>query len=193
VAINRLDVASRSIDYFHNAGFFNLEGDDFDGLFHMKDGPEELPFLPYTEFAKFPAQRPAPDHLHSYAERLAIQHFARRPADNPVAAFARVFPGQVEKLAERPFDFFHKYAFNTLRQLGANFDLAASHLDWLRPDGSLAGAAGHARRISEVAKATQFQVARAVARRKFEPLATALDPAVEAWDALMGGLAGRLG
>lgn len=193
VAINRLDPANRSIDYFHNAGFFRLEGDDFDGLFHMKDGPEELPFLPYTEFAKFPAQRPAQGHLHSYAERLAKQHFARRPADNPVAAFARAFPGQVEKLAERPFDFFHKYAFNTLRQLGANFELAASHLDWLRPDGSLAEAAGHARRISEVAKATQFQVARAVARRKFEPLAAALDPAVDAWDALMRGLAGRLG
>lgn len=193
VAINRLDVASRSIDYFHNAGFFRLEGDDFDGLFHMNDGPEDLPFLPYTEFAKFPAQRPAHDHLHSYAERLARQHFARRPADNPVAAFARIFPGQVEKLAERPFDFFHKYAFNTLRQLGANFDLAASHLDWLRPDGSLGDAASHARRISEVAKATQFQVARALARRRFEPLATALDPAVEAWDALMHGLAGRLG
>jgi hypothetical protein len=193
VAINRLDVASRSIDYFHNAGFFRLEGDDFDGLFHMNDGPEDLPFLPYTEFAKFPAQWPAHDHLHLYAERLARQHFARRPADNPVAAFARVFPGQVEKLAERPFDFFHKYAFNTLRQLGANFDLAASHLDWLRPDGSLGDAASYARRISEVAKATQFQVARALARRRFEPLATALDPAVEAWDALMHGLAGRLG
>lgn len=193
VAINRLDLANRSIDYFHNAGFFHLEGDDFDGLFHMTDGPEQLPFLPYTEFAKFPAQRPAHDHLHSHAERLAKQHFARRPADNPVAAFAKAFPGQVEKVAERPFDFFHKYAFNTLRQLGANFELAASHLDWLRPDGSLAEAAGHARRISEVAKTTQFQVARAVARRKFEPLAAALAPAVEAWDGLMRGLAGRLG
>ena len=193
VAINRLDVANRSIDYFHNAGFFQLAGDDFDGLFHMKDGPEALPFLPYTEFAKFPAQRPAHGHLHAHAERLAKQHFARRPAHNPVAAFAKAFPGQVERLADRPFDFFHKYAFNTLRQLGANFELAASHLDWLRPDGSLAEAADSARRISEVAKAVQFQVARAVARRKFEPLATALDPAVEAWDALMRGLAGKLG
>lgn len=192
VAINRLDVAGRSIDYFHNAGFFRLEGDDFDGLFHMKDGPEELPFLPYTEFVKFPAQQPTPGHLRSEAERLAKQHFARRPTDNPVAAFAKLFPSQVEKVAERPFDFFHKYAFNTLRQLGANFELAASHLDWLRPDGSLVEAAGHARRISEVAKATQFQVARAVARRKFEPLATALDPAAEAWDALMRDLVGRL-
>ena len=158
----------------------------------MKDGPEELPFLPYTEFVKFPAQQPTPGHLRSEAERLAKQHFARRPTDNPVAAFAKLFPSQVEKVAERPFDFFHKYAFNTLRQLGANFELAASHLDWLRPDGSLVEAAGHARRISEVAKATQFQVARAVARRKFEPLATALDPAAEAWDALMRDLAGRL-
>lgn len=192
VAINRLDVDGRRIDYFHNAGFFGLQGDDFDGLFHMKDRPEELPFLPYTEFVKFPAQRPTPGHSRKVAERLVKQHFARRPVSNPVAAFAGVFPGQVEKVAERPFDFFHKYAFNTLRQLGANFELAASHLDWLRPDGSLAEAANHARRIAEVAKATQFQVARAVARRKFEPLATALDPAAAAWEALMRSLIGRL-
>ncbi|CAH1669468.1 conserved hypothetical protein [Hyphomicrobiales bacterium] len=192
VAINRLDMDGRAIDYFHNAGFFRLEGEDFDGLFRMKDGPEDLPFLPYTEFARFPAALPDRAHLRREAERLLAHHFGRRPAHNPIAGFAARFPEQVRAVAERPFDFFHKYAFNTLRQLGSNFELAAAHLDWIGSDGRYAEAAGHARRIAEIAKSTQFQLARAVTRRKFEPLATVLDPAAEAWDKLMAGLATRL-
>ena len=190
VAINRLDVAERRLDYFHNAGFFRLEGEDFDGLFHRNDGPEDLPFLPYTEFAKFPEQRADEAHLRREARRLLSLHFARRPAENPVAAFAKVFPQQVEAVADRPFGFFHKYAFNTLRQVGANFELAGSHLDWLGTDKDAADAA---RKISETAKSVQFQLARAVTRRKFDPLATALDPAIEAWDHLMARLATRIG
>jgi hypothetical protein len=193
VAINRLDVENRRLDYFHNAGFFRLEGADFDGLFHLNDGPEDLPFLPYTEFAKFPDRQPDEAHLRREAKRLLAVHFARRPEANPVAAFASVFPQQVEAVADRPFGFFHKYAFNTLRQLGANFELAGTHLEWIAPDGSLAEAAEAARKISETAKSVQFQIARAVTRRKFDPLATALDPAIEAWDRLMTTLCARIG
>ncbi|MFC3075718.1 DUF1839 family protein [Shinella pollutisoli] len=193
VAVNRLDLEGRGLDYFHNAGFFRLDGEDFDGLFHRLDGPDDLPFLPYAEFAKFPAAPPDEAHLRREAERLLAVHFARRPAANPVAAFAAVFPAQVEAVAERPFGFFHKYAFNTLRQLGANFELAAAHLDWIAPDGGLAPAADAARRISETAKSVQFQLARAVTRKKFAPLATALDPAAEAWESLTAALAARFG
>lgn len=193
VAINRLDPEGKRLDYFHNAGFFRLEGEDFDGLFHLNDGPDDLPFLPYTEFAKFPEKRPDETHLRREAKRLLAAHFARRPAENPVAAFATLFPSQVEAVADRPFGFFHKYAFNTLRQLGANFELAGSHLDWIAPDGRLAEAADAARKISETAKSVQFQLARAVTRRRFDPLASALDPAVKAWDRLMATLAARIG
>jgi hypothetical protein len=193
VAINRMDMKGRTLDYFHNGGFFRLEGEDFDGLFHLGDEQKELPFLPYTEFAKFPATAPDEAHLRREARRLLNVHFSRRPAENPVSAFSTVFPQQVEAVAEKPFGFFHKYAFNTLRQIGANFELAASHLDWIAPDGELAEAAGEARRISEVAKSVQFQLARAVTRKKFEPLATALEPAAEAWDRLFSKLEARIG
>ncbi len=192
VAINRLDLATRTLDYFHNAGFFRLEGEDFDGLFQLDAPADALPFLPYTEFVKFPAARPAVADMARAARRLLRFHLQRRPPENPVAAFAAVFPAQVEAVAERPFGFFHKYAFNTLRQLGANFELAASHLDWLAPDGTLSDAAAAARRIAETAKSVQFQLARAVTRKRFEPLATALDPAAAAWDEMMAVLERRL-
>lgn len=183
VAINRLDFEGREVDYFHNAGFFRLSGEDFDGLFQRHLTEEDIPFLPYTEFAKLPEKAADPADIRATARRLLHAHFLRRPPSNPIRLFSKVFPAQVEAVADRPFGFFHKYAFNTLRQLGANFELAGTHLDWLSPE--FAPAAAEARRISEVAKSVQFQIARAVTRRKFEPLQTALDPAADAWDAMM--------
>ncbi|NLS05747.1 DUF1839 family protein [Rhizobium sp. P32RR-XVIII] len=191
VAINRLDVAGKRVEYFHNAGYFQLEGEDFDGLFQMHLERENPPFLPYTEFAKFPERFSGEKHIRDVSDRLFKVHFSRRPAENPIRAFAKQFPQQVEAIADRPFGFFHKYAFNTLRQFGANFELAADHLAWLS-SGKFTRAEEDARRISEVAKSVQFQLARAVTRRKFEPLQTALDPAADAWDSMMTSISERL-
>ena len=188
VAINRMDRDNRRLEYFHNAGYFALDGDDYAGIFqhHLKD--DEPPFLPYTEFVKFPEESVPAKRRRAVAERLLAQHFAKRPKENPIRAFAEVFPAQVEKVADRPFGFFHKYAFNTLRQMGANFELAASHLQWLSGTHAFNDAAAQALKISEVSKTVQFQLARAVTRRKFDALATVLDPAADAWDELMAKL-----
>ncbi len=192
VAINRMDLENRRLEYFHNAGYFALEGDDFSGIFQHHLTENDLPFLPYTEFAKFPEKPVGDKERLRAADRLLLQHFERRPKSNPIRAFAQVFPKQVEEVADRPFGFFHKYAFNTLRQLGANFELAASHLDWLGGEQRFGQAPAHALRISEVAKTVQFQLARAIARRKFDTLATVLDPAIAAWDEMMAELESRL-
>jgi hypothetical protein len=188
VAINRMDLENRKLEYFHNGGYFALQDDDFSGIFQHHLGDADLPFLPYTEFAKLPEHRVSEGETRKVAEKLLAHHFARRPKHNPIKAFAAVFPAQVEEVAYRPFGFFHKYAFNTLRQFGANFELAASHLEWMGGEARFGKAGSHALRISEVAKSVQFQLARAIARRKFEPLAAALDPAIAAWDDLMGAL-----
>ena len=191
VGINRLDVENRVMDYFHNGGFFRLEGEDFDGVFQRNLPEGALPFLPYTEFAKFPNAPTSIAHQRETASALLRRHYVRRPKGNPIAAFAAVFPAQVEALAERPFGYFHKYAFNTLRQFGANFELLASHLAWL-DEAAYASAIAEALAISECAKTVQFQLARAVTRKKFDPLATALDPAIAAWQRLMDDLGQRL-
>jgi len=184
IAINRLSEKDRSLEYFHNGGFFHLDGEDYDGLFGKLLPEGSPPFLPYTEFAKFPARLPDAAHVRQEAHRLLRRHLARMPEENPVTAFARVFPMQVSAMADRPFGYFHKYAFNTLRQLGANFELAASHLEWLAPGGEFADAIDAAMRISNTAKSAQFQLARALTRKKFDALGQVLDPAIEGWDHL---------
>jgi hypothetical protein len=190
VAITALDTDGRKLSYFHNGGFFELSGEDFDGVFQRGAFAQALPFLPYTEFAKFPDAPPARD-LRETARTLLAGHLARRPAENPFTAYARTFAADIEALAERPFEAFHKYAFNTLRQAGANFELAATHLDWL--DGErLKTEAEAARDIATTCKTIQFQLARALARKRFAGLAEALAPAAEGWDALTGGLEEKL-
>lgn len=191
IAINRMDIESRSLDYFHNGGFFHLTGEDFDGVFQRHLTDEDPQFLPYTEFAKFPEKPQTAAHIRHVANSLLSRHFARRPVSNPISAFATVFPAQVEIIAERPFGFFHKYAFNTLRQVGANFELAASHLEWLDKD-RFGPEIADAIKIAETAKAVQFQLARAVMRKKFSALNDVLVPAADAWDRLMTSLGTKL-
>lgn len=191
IGINRLDAEARSLEYFHNGGYYSLAGDDYSGAFQHGVEPG-LRWIPYTEIARFPETPTTPAHQRQAAEELLRHHLARRPATNPLATFADLFPSQVERVAERGIDFFHLYAFNTVRQFGANFELLASHLDWLDAD-RYAAAAAAARTISDTAKTTQFVLARAVARKRFEPLASALDPAVEAWDALNARLDAKVG
>jgi hypothetical protein len=188
VAITALDVGARTMTYFHNGGLFALEGEDFDGVFQRGDHAQALPFLPYTEFAKFPAKAPAPDARRAEALRLLRVHYGRRPTTNPFTAYAETFASDIEALSERPFDAFHKYAFNTLRQAGANFELAGTHLDWLAQDGAFAAPADAAREIATTCKSLQFQLARALARKKFDKLGEGLQPAAAAWDRMMSDL-----
>jgi hypothetical protein len=192
IGINRLSEKDRELDYFHNGGFYRLSGDDFDGVFGRFYPEGSPPFLPYTEFVKFPETVPGKGHIRAQARALLERHLSRMPRANPVAAFAREFPMQVSAIADRPFSFFHKYAFNTLRQLGANFELAASHFRWLSDDAEFEEAAKSALIIANAAKTAQFQLARALTRKKFDALGSVLDPAVEGWEKVATILQARI-
>jgi len=156
-------------------------------VFQRGDHRQALPFLPYTEFVKFPDEWPTGAEILSVSEELLRHHLTRRPVENPIEAFAKVFPEQVARISEREFDFFHLYAFNTLRQLGANFELFSSYLEWLSGQGrsDLDQGVADAKAISSTCKVVQFKLARAVMRERFQGLEDGLLPAAEAWDSLM--------
>ncbi len=192
VGVNRIDLATRRMEYFHNGTYAILVGEDFEGVWRTATRSAEDPFLPYAEFLKF---GPALDRkqLPARAAGTLARHVARRPASNPVRAFQARLPEQAAAIYERP-TFFHKYAFNTLRQLGANFELLAAMLVWLDAAGfETDEASSDARVIAETAKVVQFQLARAVARRKADALPAQMEPAAEAWDRLMETLVKRVG
>jgi len=195
VGINMLDPASRRMAYFHNDGYFALDGEDYDGIFGQWDGVPAggLPLFPYSEFVKFDATRPVHDPVAT-AVGLLSHHLGRRPQRNPLEAYAAVFASHAEALALRSPDYFHTYAFNTLRQVGANFELLASHLEWLGESGvtALGEAVEAAEAIAEGAKVMQFKLARAMARRRFDGLADAIAPMAGAWKTVMDVLDDRM-
>ncbi len=194
IAINQLDMAQRRMGYFHNAGYYELGGEDFDGIFgrlpHQLGRADAL--FPYAEFVKLPAPLPlpAPQDLAQQALILLRRHLARRPQSNPLLAYQQDFAAHMIALANRDEAYFHLYAFNTLRQMGANFELLGAHLAWLGEQGILQTQALHVacaacETLSSGGKTLQFQVARAVARRRFAELEKGLDPLVSAYDTLM--------
>ena len=194
VAITTLDPARRRMSYFHNAGFFAVAGEDYDGLFGKLPGQGRAETLfPYAEFARFGAPRLARP-LAEEALHLLRHHLDYRPRANPVAAYQQAFPQHAEWLERKGADFFHAYAFNTLRQLGANFELLASHLAWLGKEKALDfdEEIASANALFGGAKAFQFQLARAVARGRLAGLEAQLTPLVSAYDATFAGLRAKV-
>ncbi|WP_267425133.1 DUF1839 family protein [Methylobacterium sp. GC_Met_2] len=189
IGILALDPAAGELDYLHNAGRFRLSGADYAGIF----GPATLP--PYAEFVKTVAPPLPASELPGVARELLAKHRARAPQRNPVLAFRDALAATAEGLVVQPLSVFHAYAFNTTRQLGANFEMLASHLTWLDANGAgaFAPAAEAAAELSREAKAFQFQLARAFHRRKADGLAPRLDKAAATYARVFAALDDALG
>ena len=193
IGITAIDSAARRLDYFHNAGYFRLEGEDYDGIFGAPgEARDPAVLFPYVEFLKIPERAPVVD-LRREAVDLLKRHLSRRPASNPFAAWSADFPRHAADLATRPPEWFHIYAFNLMRQYGADFELLASHLAWLEGQGEtgLADARVAAEEIAETMKVMQFKLARAMAKKRFDGLAEMIDTCAVAWERCMGTLAAK--
>lgn len=193
VGIQELDLDRRRMGYFHNAGYFAVEGDDFDRLFRMEDPwtPASERLLPYTEYVKLDHLRQGTDvDVAAVAVGLAREHLARRPKDNPFARYKPRFVADLAWLREQPASDFHAYAFVSIRQFGACFELAGDFCRWLGEHGTQGTetAAGEFTEIANQARALQFKLARAVTlKRPFDP-EPALDGLAARWDSAMAAL-----
>ena len=197
IGIQGLDPDGRRLGYFHNAGYYELTGEDFAGVFRLEGhltNPEYLP--PYVEVAKL-GTRPPPTGRALVEASLALlrAHLARRPASNPFRRYAARFERDLEWLASEPLSCFHNYAFATLRQCGAAFELAGAYLRWLEAGGEcgLERAAEGCELIATTAKALQFKTARAVNTRRSLDAAPMLEKMAGAWDETMTALTARYG
>ncbi len=195
IGIQMLDREARRLGYYHGIGYHELGGDDFDGVFRIGSrlaDPEFLP--PYVEVAKLDARTPLEgDRLVSGSIELLREHLRRRPRANPFRRYQPRFDADLRWLESESLSTFHGYAFATLRQAGASFELAADYLDWLTAKGEagLDVATTDFRQVAEMAKGLQFKTARLANNRKpFDP-APFLDGMAEAWDRGMRALVDR--
>jgi hypothetical protein len=186
VAAVSLDVEQKKLGYFHNAGYHELQGDDFDAI--LRD--RELP--PYTEFVKVHGV-PDADSLQT-SLRLLKKHLDLVPSVNPFTSFKARFERDLQTLLQENLETFHLYSFATLRQYGACYELSATYLQWLAGQGEegLEEPIRALLEISEGAKAFQFQLARSMARRKPLDLSP-LDAQGERWERAIGALKARYG
>jgi hypothetical protein len=165
IAIEAIDPASERLRYFHGSGYYVLP--------------------PYAEVVRFDAgARLESEDLRRAAYELLRQQLARRPARNPWLEFGERLAVDVPALIEGVCDC-HAYAFATVRQCGAAFELAQSFVQWLAPTCSHADtAAGAFGRMSGGAKALLFRLAR---RRMFDP-AAAIGQLAADWETAIGAL-----
>ena len=188
VGVNEIDVRGERMGYFHNAGYFAVEGGDFRELFQLDGAAHERVLPPYVEYVKWRAgfRPPTGDALKQASTQLLRKHLARVPQANPFARFRERFGRDLEWLMQQDIASFHAYSFATLRQYGACFELAETYLRWLGES----DAAAPFREIAETAKAFQFQLARAMARKKPLDLSP-IDAMGAAWQRGMDALQSR--
>jgi len=188
IAVIALDPGKRRLGYFHGTGYHEATGEDYDGLFR---GPTIL--FPYAEFVKRDGRALDGAALLEASLALLRCHLEHRPRANPVRQWRSALPSHLERLAARDMAYFHLYAFNMPRQLGANFEMLGTYLQWLGAGGveGLADAAAASRRIAEAAKTVQFQLARLVHRRKVDADAVGLQALADDYDRIFDALEAR--
>ena len=170
VAVNEIDRTAGRMEYFHNQGYFELGGDDFEQLFLVSDTLDKRVLPPYVEFVKKKRDALQGDELLQASLTSFKSQLALMPEQNPFQAFMTRFTEDFRDLASVDIDYFHKYSFATLRQYGAAFELCKTYLNWLQSQNvhvqSLQIAIDAYSAISESTKVLQFQLARAIARKK---------------------------
>jgi hypothetical protein len=189
VAPETIDREAQQMRYFHNGGFFELDGEDYQGAFRLLPHFTDDVMDPFIELVRFDAgARLAGDELRSKARALLSDHYARRPSRNPFEAWGEQLQADLPRLLEGDAEDYHAYAFVTVRMVGSAFELCADHVEWvLGAEG--AEAAQALRRIVDGSKVISFRLAR---RRPFDP-EPVIATLAQAWDEGMEALGRALG
>jgi hypothetical protein len=133
IVLADIDIEQQRLGYFHNAGYFELSGEDFVQTFRV-GFPHDPAFMPlFAETVRFERLvKRADADLLARSKALWNKHLARLPSTNPVTRFQQRFERDLPLLHERGLAHYHAWAFATTRQLGASFELAANNLRWMQ-------------------------------------------------------------
>jgi len=191
ITINRIDPEQRTLWYFHNAGFHKLEGEDFAGVFRL-GVPEQADYLPpYCELMRLGrvVQRPSAE-LRELAITQARDYLRSLPARNPMHAYGERLQRDLQWLVTQELPTYHAYVFATLRQCGANFELAGAFLRWLERQGGsgLGDSAEKLANVSRTAKMMVMKLARVAKTRKVADLSGHVSQMASDWEDAMGAL-----
>jgi hypothetical protein len=195
VAVNDIDLDARRMGYFHGQGYHVVSGDDFDCALRRvapHSDADRLP--PYFEVAKLDRmETPDVATQHARAVELLRRHVARRPRENPLVKMGARFDADLDWM--RSSSGYHGWAFATLRQSGASFELLSVFLRWLSARGEvgLDEAIAGADAIAESSRTLMLKVARAVNGKRAIDARETLATMAGGWDTVMRVLDARYG
>ncbi|HWG07946.1 MAG TPA: DUF1839 family protein [Solirubrobacteraceae bacterium] len=188
VVAESIDRENERLRYFHGPGYYELEGEDYRGVFRLGRPFSDDVLPPYTELVRLDVHAPLRgEELRAAARELLVEHVARRPRPNPFVRFGHQLAADLPRLLEGDHAAYHDYAFATVRMVGSAFEVGASHVSWLLGADADAAAAAMGR-IVEGSKALSFKLAR---RRVFDP-EPAIAELASAWDESFAALDGAL-
>ena len=184
IAVNAIDIEQRYLGYFHGQSYYELTGQDFIDIFQLGGLAHERMLPPYIEYVKLRNLHEVPRGKALVDASLVLlrKHLQLIPRDNPFVRFKDAFARDFDWLLTQEMETFHLYSFATFRQYGACFELVETYLKWLQQQGqqNLDAAIQAFATISNNTKAFQFQLARAMARKRPIDLAP-LDEMAAAW------------
>ena len=195
IAVQMLDAANCRLGYFHNAGYYEIDGDDYDGVLSLGQYARADLLPPYVETVRFDRSHSLePEALRVVAVDLARLHVGLAPLTNPLARMRKQVLADIAWLATVDLAAFHRYAFGSFRQCGANAELSAAFVSWLheRDGGGLEQAAESFLAIATGCKALEFALARVV-RGRTTDIEGPFSAMEDAWESAMTILNRRYG
>jgi len=188
VVAEAIDRGRERLRYFHGPGYFELEGEDYQGVFRLGRPFSEDVLPPYTELVRMDAGAPLEgEALRRAARELLAEHLAHRPQPNPFTRFGAQLAADLPRLLEGDHAAYHDYAFATVRMVGSAFEVGGSHVEWLLGQAGAPAAAAMGQ-VVEGCKTLSFKLAR---RRTFDP-EPAIAALAQAWDETFTALDGAL-
>jgi len=191
IAVTGYDRDSHSLRYMHGATSAQVGGDDLDSLITAGIGGAQLP--PRAQVVKLDRllRRTAIERAQ-LGVALARFHGTRLPLVNPVRVFGDALRAHGAWLAGGDAEHYQRWAFATLHQCGAAFEIAADVCGWLVEHGEpIADAVPRLRTVSRLARSLHQRLVRVSQSGRMPDVSQTLDDMAHAWDEAMAILKPR--
>ncbi len=188
IAATGYDRHAHRLRYLHGSVGSDVGGDDLDALLSAGNGSAQLP--PYAQVVKLDrlVSRTAVERAQ-IGVALARFHATRLPVRNPVRSFADALRAQGAWLASGDAEHYQRWAFATLQQCGAAFEVGADVCSWLAYHGEpVAAAVAPLRLVSHAARALHQRLVRVSQSGRMPDVGHTIDDMSRAWDDAMSVL-----
>ena len=185
IAVTGYDRHAHTLRYMHGTFGGVVGGEDLDALLVAGIGSAQLP--PTTRVVKLDrmAARTAAERSQ-VGIALARFHATRLPTRNPVRAFADALRPHSGWLSGGDAEHYQRWAFATLHQCGASFELGADVCAWLAGHGEpLMNAVPHLRMVSQAARTLHQRLVRVPQSGRVPDVTQTVEDMARSWDDAM--------